>query len=188
MLQLMQRLLAGSLSRPRMIRSCLSSSLTRLPIAAGSPRASKPCEPTAEQTESHPRTPQKCPEIRPDPPPESPRPNLPGPHLRTAAPSLLSSSVRAASEREIPRARARPRRGGGCGSGEQKARLFCCCWGCFAARAITRGREKKLFPRGGFRGGGTGGGGEVTGRVEEWGRGGCRSAAEIGRASCRERV
>jgi len=62
--------------------------------------------------------------------------------LRTGAPSLLGA--RGERARDPARARARPRRGGGCGSGEQKARLFCCCWGCFAARAITRGREKNL--------------------------------------------
>jgi len=65
LLQLMQRLLAGSLSRPRMIFSCRSSSLTRLAIATGSPRH-KPWN-SQQSKRNHTKTPPEWPEIRASP-------------------------------------------------------------------------------------------------------------------------
>ena len=171
LLQLMQRLLAGSLSRPRMIFSCRSSSLTRLAIAAGSPPPPNPG--------THSRASEITPKPRRNGPRSDEAPARSGPlnhrspieaalpHLRVVgAPSSVRVRARAgpagslASPREIPRARACGGRGGGettrvVAAASEKARLFCCC--CVASlRVFNRGGgegKKKTFTSWGFAGG-----------------------------------
>jgi hypothetical protein len=69
--------------------------------------------------------------------------------LRTGAPSLPPSLLGACGERarDPPRAREAEarRRGGGGGSGERKGSPLLLLLGCFAARAVNRGRKKKNF-------------------------------------------
>ena len=145
-----------------MIRSCLSSSLTRLPIAAGFAPRLQTLRTHGRANRITPENPPKCPEIRPDPPPEPPQQIYPP---LTCVRERPPSSVRAASEREIPRARGRgeatrwwwwwQRRAKGSPLLLLLGLLRCACY--------YQGEGKKLFPRG-LVGGGRGGG-EVTGSL-----------------------
>lgn len=164
-----------------MIFSCRSSSLTRLAIAAGSPRP-KPWN-SQQSKQNHTKTPPKWPEIQASPArsgPGSPQPNRDRPPSPAGGCALLGARARArtgagrrASPREIPHARACGGRGGGETTRwwqrrAKKARLFCCC--CVASlRVLTEERKKKLFSSWGLRGG------DREGRRR--GREGCRSAA-----------
>lgn len=66
--------------------------------------------------------------------------------LRTAAPSLLSSSVRAASEREIPRARARGRDEVVAVAAASKRLASFAAAGVASLRVLLPGGGKKTFP------------------------------------------
>jgi len=172
----MQRLLAGSLSRPRMIFSCRSSSLTRLAIAAGSPRP-KPWN-SQQSKQNHTKTPPKWPEIRASPArsgPESPQPNRDRPPSPAGGCALVGARARARagagkSARDPARARVRrPRRRRDdevVAAASEKGSSLLLLLRCFAAR-VNRGEKKKLFPRGVC--------GEVTGRGEE---GGAKAAGQ----------
>ena len=150
LLQLMQRLLAGSLSRPRMIFSCRSSSLTRLAIAAGSPPPPNP-ETHSRASEITPKPRRNGPRSDEAParsgPPESPQPNRSRPPSPAGGGcALLGARARAgwsrgeSSEpaRDPARARVRrPRRrrdDEGGGSGERKGSSLLLLLRCFAAR------------------------------------------------------
>lgn len=165
-----------------MIFSCRSSSLTRLAIAAGSPRP-KPWN-SQQSKQNHTKTPPKWPEIRASPArsgPESPQPNQSRPPSLTCGwvrpPWCACARARRGGEASEPardpaRARVRrPRRRRDdevVAAASEKGSSLLLLLRCFAAR-VNRGEKKNCFPRG------VCGGGDREGRRR--GREGCRSAA-----------